>query len=58
VLDAAREAGVERLHAEASEFSFRLFEWAGFTVIGRETVERRGVAIERYLVERVPAPDG
>lgn len=54
VLATADEAGIDRLHAEASAFRLPLFEKMGFTVVGVETVERRGVQIERHRVEIVP----
>ncbi|MEO0986361.1 MAG: GNAT family N-acetyltransferase [Cyanobacteria bacterium J06639_14] len=52
VLDHAKRDNLERLYAEASEFSLGLFTKFGFTLYGTEVVERRGVQFKRYLVER------
>ncbi|MEZ6050723.1 MAG: GNAT family N-acetyltransferase [Planctomycetaceae bacterium] len=51
VLDYANRAGINRLHAEASEFSLSLFLKLGFQTVGTETVERNGATFARHLVE-------
>ncbi|MCA9028546.1 MAG: GNAT family N-acetyltransferase [Planctomycetaceae bacterium] len=51
VLDYANRAGINRLHAEASEFSLPLFLKLGFQTVGTETVERNGATFVRHLVE-------
>lgn len=53
ILMTAREEGLRRLYAEASALSRPLFEQAGFAVTRTETVERKGVEVERFHVERV-----
>ncbi|NEP18897.1 MAG: GNAT family N-acetyltransferase [Leptolyngbya sp. SIO4C1] len=52
VLDHAQETGLQRLYAEASEFSLGLFQKFDFHRYDTEIVERKGVQFERYLVER------
>jgi len=51
ILAEAAGCGIERLSAEASEFSLPLFLKHGFHATGTETVERNGVAFTRHLVE-------
>ncbi|MFP4119447.1 MAG: GNAT family N-acetyltransferase [Coleofasciculus sp.] len=52
LLDYAKNHTIERLYAEASEFSLGLFKKYGFHVYDTEIVERQGVEFQRYLVER------
>jgi len=52
LLDYATTHRIERLYAEASEFSLGLFKKYGFHVYDTEIVERQGVEFKRYLVER------
>ena len=52
ILDHARRANIDRLYAEASEFSLPLFLKVGFESAGKETVERNGSTFVRRLVER------
>ncbi|MFP5269672.1 N-acetyltransferase family protein [Coleofasciculus sp.] len=52
LLDYAKNHRIERLYAEASEFSLGLFKKYGFHVYDTEIVERQGVEFKRYLVER------
>ena len=52
VLDYAQKQDMQRLYAEASEFSLGLFQKFGFHLYDTELVDRQGVAFERYLVER------
>lgn len=52
LLDYAKNHRIERLYAEASEFSLGLFKKYGFHVYDTEIVERQGVEFQRYLVER------
>lgn len=54
ILDHARQANIDRLYAEASEFSLPLFLKIGFESIGTEKVERNGSIFLRHLVERAP----
>ena len=51
VLRYARQHTMQRLYAEASEFSLGLFNKFGFQLYDTEVVERQGVEFERYLVE-------
>lgn len=51
VLDYANCHHIQRLYAEASEFSLGLFKKFGFHVYDTERVMRQGVEFERYLVE-------
>lgn len=55
-LAAAVGAGADRAYAEASAFSLPVFARAGFTEVGVESVEVRGVAFDRWLVEKALAP--
>lgn len=55
-LAAAVEAGADRAYAEASAFSLPVFAQAGFTEVGVESVEVRGVPFDRRLVEKPLAP--
>ncbi|MEL7313396.1 MAG: GNAT family N-acetyltransferase [Cyanobacteria bacterium J06559_3] len=43
---------LQRLYAEASEFSLGLFTKFGFHLHDTEMVERQGIQFKRYLVER------
>jgi putative acetyltransferase len=52
LLDYAKRHRIQRLYAEASEFSLGLFKRFGFQVYDMEIVERQGVEFQRYLVER------
>ena len=52
LLDYAKRHRIQRLYAEASEFSLGLFKRFGFQVYDTEIVERQGVEFHRYLVER------
>lgn len=52
LLDYAKCHRIQRLYAEASEFSLGLFKRFGFQVYNTEIVERQGVEFQRYLVER------
>ena len=51
-LAAAVEAGADRAYTEASVFSLPVFARAGFSEIGVESVEVRGVRFERWLMEK------
>ncbi|MBD1915578.1 MULTISPECIES: GNAT family N-acetyltransferase [Cyanophyceae] len=53
VLTHAQEKQIQRLYAEASEFSLGLFQKFGFSQYDTEVVDRNGVQFTRYLVERV-----
>lgn len=53
VLAHAQEKHIQRLYAEASEFSLGLFQKFGFSQYDTEVVDRSGVQFTRYLVERV-----
>ncbi|WP_017300034.1 GNAT family N-acetyltransferase [Nodosilinea nodulosa] len=55
VLTHAQEKQIQRLYAEASEFSLGLFQKFGFNQYDTEIVDRNGVSFTRYLVERVLA---
>jgi putative acetyltransferase len=52
----ALRRGEARLHAAASRVSLPVFRQAGFEIESEETVERRGIPIERFLVAREGAP--
>lgn len=52
LLDYAKNHNIERLYAEASEFSLGLFKKFGFHIYDTEIVDRQGVQFKRYLVER------
>ncbi len=52
VLAYAQKQRMNRLYAEASEFSLGLFEKFGFCLYDTEVVEHQGVTFHRYLVER------
>jgi putative acetyltransferase len=58
VLTHAQEKQIQRLYAEASEFSLGLFQKFGFSQYDTEVVDRNGVQFTRYLVERVLAGNG
>ncbi|MGB3311925.1 MAG: GNAT family N-acetyltransferase [Nodosilinea sp.] len=53
VLTHSQEKKIQRLYAEASEFSLGLFTKFGFSQYDTEVVERNGVPFTRYLVERI-----
>lgn len=53
VLAHARSKQIQRLYAEASEFSLGLFQKFGFSQYATEVVDRNGVQFTRYLVEKV-----
>ncbi|NER79317.1 MAG: GNAT family N-acetyltransferase [Leptolyngbya sp. SIO1D8] len=52
VLEHAKHHSLQRLYAEASEFSLGLFKKFGFQLYDTEVVDRQGVHFKRYLVER------
>ncbi|MBE9209735.1 GNAT family N-acetyltransferase [Nostoc sp. LEGE 06077] len=52
ILEYAQMHKIERLYAEASEFSLGLFQKFGFYIYDTEIVDRQGVKFKRYLVER------
>lgn len=52
LLEYADSQGMQRLYAEASEFSLGLFLKFGFQQFDLEVVERNGVQFQRYLVEK------
>jgi putative acetyltransferase len=52
ILEHASHHDIQRLYAEASEFSLGLFKKFGFQLYDTEIVERQGVEFKRYLVER------
>jgi putative acetyltransferase len=47
----ARERGVRRLTTEASRTALPFFERQGFRLVARQTVWRRGVALENFRME-------
>jgi len=51
VFEYAKNHQIQRLYAEASEFSLGLFKRFRFQVYDRETVECQGVEFQRYLVD-------
>jgi len=51
ILAHAQRQGIQRLYAEASEFSLGLFQKFGFQLVGKEAVERGGIQFQRYQVE-------
>ena len=51
ILNHARSNGIQRLYAEASEFSLGLFKKFGFHLYDTEVVDRQGVTFKRYRVE-------
>ena len=51
VLEYAQIHNIQRLYAEASEFSLGLFRKFGFCLHGTEVVEHQGAQFKRYLVE-------
>ena len=53
LLDHADRHKMQRLYAEASEFSLGLFKKFGFRLYDTEIVDRQGVRFERYLVEKL-----
>lgn len=52
ILQEARQAGMPRLHAEASLMARPFFERQGWSVIVPETVVRDGVSIPRFRMEK------
>ncbi|WP_268742007.1 GNAT family N-acetyltransferase [Nostoc sp. PCC 7524] len=52
ILEYAHSHKIQRLYAEASEFSLGLFQKFGFHIYDIEIVDRQGVKFSRYLVER------
>ncbi|MBW4483826.1 MAG: GNAT family N-acetyltransferase [Tildeniella torsiva UHER 1998/13D] len=58
VLAHAQEKQIQRLYAEASEFSLGLFQKFGFSQYDTEVVDRNGVQFTRYLMERQLAETG
>lgn len=52
LLDYAKSYNIQRLYAEASEFSLGLFKKFSFYIYDTEIVDRQGVQFKRYLVER------
>ncbi|MGJ3248230.1 MAG: N-acetyltransferase family protein [Elainellaceae cyanobacterium] len=52
ILNHANQNGIQRLYAEASEFSLGLFTKFGFKLYDTEVIEHQGVEFTRYLVER------
>lgn len=52
VLTYAQDQKINRLYAEASEFSLGLFQKFGFRLYDTEVVERQNVTFHRYLVEK------
>ncbi|MEO1068291.1 MAG: GNAT family N-acetyltransferase [Cyanobacteria bacterium J06638_6] len=53
VLAHAHARQIQRLYAEASEFSLGLFQKFGFSQYDTEVVDRHGVQFTRYLMERM-----
>jgi len=53
LLQYAEAQGMQRLYAEASEFSLGLFLKFGFQQFDTEVVDRNGVQFRRYLMERL-----
>jgi putative acetyltransferase len=51
LLDYAKSHNIQRLYAEASEFSLGLFKKFSFHIYDTEIVDRQGVQFKRYLVE-------
>lgn len=52
IVEYAQTQKIQRLYAEASEFSLGLFQKFGFHLYDTEIVDRQGVGFKRYLVER------
>jgi putative acetyltransferase len=52
----ARDAGIARLTTNASRVAKPFFLRRGFALLAAQTVERRGVAIENFAMEKVLAP--
>ena len=50
--DHARSQGLSRIFVEASELARPLFERRGFATLGRNDLERDGVAIHNYRMEK------
>ena len=48
----AREAKIERLYSEASHLVRGLFEQQGWTVVQEQQVERKGVALTNFVMEK------
>lgn len=51
LLEYAQNHHMQRLYAEASEFSLGLFKKFGFQLYETEMVERQGIQFQRFLVE-------
>ena len=51
VLNYAQSHHIQRLYAEASEFSLGLFKKFEFQIYDTDVVDRQGVWFKRYLVE-------
>ncbi|BDM83316.1 GNAT family N-acetyltransferase [Acaryochloris marina] len=51
LIEYAQKHHIQRLYAEASEFSLGLFKKFGFQLYETEMVERQGVQFQRFLVE-------
>lgn len=49
---AAREAGLRHLHVEASEIARRFFLRAGFDELAQQQVERHGIRLTNYRMEK------
>ena len=52
----ARDAGLTRLTTDASRIAKPFFLSRGFTLLAAQRVERRGVAIENFRMEKTLAP--
>jgi len=48
----ASKAGMKRLHVEASHMARKFFERQGWSVINPQTVERAGVSLENFLMQK------
>lgn len=48
----ARDAGMWRLHSQASYLVRGLFEQQGWTVVREQRVERSGVALTNFVMEK------
>ena len=51
----AKGRGLARLHAEASLLARPFFERQGWSVVGRQSVERDGVALTNFVMEKALA---
>ena len=50
--DQARTQGLDRLHTHASHVARPFFEGQGWTVLAENTVERQGVALTNWIMEK------